>query len=139
MAQARGRFKRTLAGAVIERRGARFALYREAGRDGLPEIAVKEAVSLVWDHRFEITIGDGAPQDVMVGALGETARRKLGIRAGDAPADALAAVPAFRRGAEILAVPSLSWSLPEPIGFSATARALIAERTATPLRFPDIA
>ena len=139
MAQAKGRFKRTLAGAVIERRGARFALYREAGRDGLPEIAVKGAASLVWDHRFEITIGDGAPQDVMLGALGETDRRKLGVRAGDAPADALAALPAFRLGAEILAVPSLSWSPPEPAGFTATARALIAERTAMPMRFPDIA
>jgi tRNA(Ile)-lysidine synthase len=138
MEAARGRFKRTLAGTVIERRGARFALYREAGRERLPEIAVKGAGSLVWDHRFEITIGDGAPQDVMVAALGETARRQLGVRVGAAPGDALAALPALRRGAEILAVPSLSWSPAEPVGFTATARALIAERTASPSRFPDI-
>jgi tRNA(Ile)-lysidine synthase len=139
MAEAVGRFKRTLGGAVIERRGGRFALYREAGRDGLPEIAIADLRSLIWDHRFEITIGDGAPRDVMVAALGETARRNLGAAGGDAPPAALAALPALRRGAEILAVPSLSWVAAVPAGFPATARALIAERTATPPRFPDIA
>jgi tRNA(Ile)-lysidine synthase len=137
MSAARGRFKRTLAGAVIERRGPRFAFYRETGRDGLPEIALKGAGSLVWDHRFEITIGDGAPQDVMLGALGEAARRTLGVRVGDTPADALSALPAIRRGAEILAVPLLSRSPAGPTGFSVAARALVAERTASPSRFPN--
>jgi hypothetical protein len=75
----------------------------------------------------------------MVGALGETGRRRLGAAAGHAPPDALAALPALRHGAEILAVPSLSWTAAAAAGLTATARPLIAERTATPPRFPDIA
>jgi tRNA(Ile)-lysidine synthase len=34
-----GRFKRTLSGVVVERRGGRFAVYREAGRAGPPSAA----------------------------------------------------------------------------------------------------
>jgi tRNA(Ile)-lysidine synthase len=136
--EAHGRFKRTLAGAVIERRGRRFALYREAGRIGLPETAALGRSSLFWDRRFEITIGDRVPPDVMVGALGERGRRAIGAEASLAPADALAALPAIRRGTEILAVPSLSWRAAAAGDFVVAARPLIGERTAAPSRFPDI-
>jgi tRNA(Ile)-lysidine synthase len=138
MAKARGRFKRTLAGSVIERRGGGFALYRETGRQGLPEVAAIGAARFVWDHRFEITIGDGVPPDVMVAALGEAGRRAIAAETAPTPADALAALPAFRRGAEILAVPSLSWRKAESGGFAAVARSLVAERSMTPQRFPDV-
>jgi tRNA(Ile)-lysidine synthase len=138
MAAARGRFKRTLAGSVIERCAGGFALYRETGREGLLAVAVTGPARFVWDHRFEITIGDGVPPDVMLGALGERGRRGIGGRARPAPADALAALPAFRRGAEIVAVPSLSWRAAEAGGFAVAARSLVGERTAVPLRFPDV-
>jgi tRNA(Ile)-lysidine synthase len=139
MAGARGRFKRTLAGTVIERRAdGGFAFYRETGREGLPEVAVAGPAKFVWDHRFEITIGDRAPPDVMVGALGAAGRRAVGAPTTLAPADALAALPALRRAAEIVAVPSLSWRSAEAGGFAVAARSLIEERTAAPLRFPDV-
>jgi len=134
---ARGRFKRTLAGTVIERRGGRFALYREAGRQGLPHTEVAGARRLVWDHRFEITIGDGVPPGVMIGALGEDGRRANRILAA-APPDALAALPAFRRGGEILAIPSLSWRAAEFGDVAISARSLVAERSKTPQHFPDV-
>jgi len=136
MRKARGRFKRTLAGAVVERRGRRLAFYREAGREGLPEVAAEGASRLVWDNRFEITIGDGVPPGVMVGPLGEASRRALGLRAESVPPDALSALPALRRGPEILAIPSLSWLSSPPPGFPAGARPLLEERTMTPRRFP---
>lgn len=138
MATAQGRFKRTLAGSVVERRAAGFALYRETGREGLLDVAVAGPATLVWDHRFEITIGDRAPTDVMVGALGESGRRAIGATATLAPAGALAALPALRRGAEILAVPSLCWRAAEAGDFAIAARPLVEERTVVPLRFPDV-
>jgi tRNA(Ile)-lysidine synthase len=132
-----GRFKRTLAGTVIERRGFGYALYRETGRVGLPGLPAKGPSRFVWDHRFEITIGEGMPPDVMVGALGEDGRREIKAFKPGAPAGAIAALPAFRRAQEIVAVPSLSWRHAGADGFAIAARPLVAERSMAPLRFPD--
>ncbi len=93
-----GRFKRTLAGAVIERRAGRFVFYREIGRAGLPSVAVKAGFDRVWDHRFRVTVGRGAPRGLTLGPLGEEGRRAVGAGAGTAPAGALAALPALRKG-----------------------------------------
>jgi tRNA(Ile)-lysidine synthase len=136
MGDASGRFKRTLAGTVIERRRGTFALYREIGRQGLPEMAIAGAARLVWDHRFEITIGEGLPSGVRVGGLGADGRRVIRPPAAPAPTGALAALPALRRGEEILAVPSLSWRARGAADFVVMARSLVAERSRTPLRFP---
>ena len=137
MGKAGGRFKRTLAGTVIERRGLGYALYRESGRAGLPELPAKGPSRFVWDHRFEITIGEGMPLDVMVGALGEHGRRDIKAPEPLAPAGAVAALPAFRRAQEIVAVPSLSWWRADAGGFAIVARPLVAERSMAPQRFPD--
>ena len=49
-----GRFKRTLAGAVIEGRAGGFVVYREIGREGLPETRVRPGYRGLWDGRFII-------------------------------------------------------------------------------------
>ncbi len=134
MAARRGRFKRTLSGSVIEGRGDRFALYREIGRDGLPVISLEPGRQNVWDHRFAVEAGADLPAGLSLGALGEEGRLAIGERADRAPAGALAALPAIRRGAEIVAVPVLgrgSASLP------LTVQPILAARIANPPRFPD--
>jgi tRNA(Ile)-lysidine synthase len=61
------RFKRTLAGTVIESRHGRFAFSREAGRNGLPVIRLRPGQSVVWDHRYAVSLTKGAPAGVRVG------------------------------------------------------------------------
>jgi tRNA(Ile)-lysidine synthase len=129
-----GRFKRTLAGAVVERRGGQFALYREIGRAGLERLSLLPERTITWDHRFRIGAGAGLPEGLVVGALGEAGRLATGARAGAAPAGALAALPAIRRGTAILAVPSLGHG---DAALPLTVRALAAERIADPPAFPD--
>jgi tRNA(Ile)-lysidine synthase len=133
-----GRFKRTLAGAVVERRGGQFALYREIGRAGLERLSLLPEGTITWDHRFRIEAGAGLPEGLVVGALGEAGRLAIGARAGAAPAGALAALPAIRRGTAILAVPSLDHGLGHgDAALPLTVRALAAERIADPPTFPD--
>jgi tRNA(Ile)-lysidine synthase len=129
-----GRLKRTLAGVVVERRGAQFALYRETGRTGLEPLPLRSGKTINWDHRFRIEAGEGLPEGLTVGALGEAGRLAIGARAEAVPAGALAALPAIRRGTAILAVPPLGHgdsALPLAVW------ALVAERIADPPSFPD--
>jgi tRNA(Ile)-lysidine synthase len=130
-----GRFKRTLAGCVIEWRSGRFAFYREVGRNGLPFVQLAKGRALVWDHRFAIAAGRGSVSALSVGALGEDGRRELRIAATTHPAGALAALPAIRRAGRIVAVPPLSGDA----GDSFQVRSLLAERLARPPLFPDLA
>jgi len=129
-----GRFKRTLAGVVVERRGAQFAVYREIGRGGLECLSLLPEKAITWDRRFRIEAGAGVPEGLTVGALGELGRLAIGARGGAVPAGALAALPAIRRGTAILAVPSLGYGDP---ALPLTVRSLVAERIADPLGFPD--
>lgn len=131
------RFKRTLGGAVVEWRKRHFAVYREIGRDGLPEIRVKSGFSGVWDHRFHVTIGAGAPPGLMLAALGEAGRRAIGARAGTAAAGAFAALPALWRGKTLAAVPTLGYFAGKSRRYSADVRSILADRLAEPPRFPD--
>jgi len=129
-----GRFKRTLAGAVIEWRSGRLAIYRESGRKAPPTVAARPGLAGTWDHRFHVEVGAGVPAGLSLGALGEAGRRAIGRRAGTHPAGAIATLPAFRRRGKIIAVPPLSYG---PEGFSVVVRALVGERLKTPPLFPD--
>ncbi len=132
----RSRFKRTLAGTVIEGRGGRFALYRETGRGGLASIRLKAGPPLIYDHRFRVTIGRGLPPGLTLGPLGETGRSEAGLKATAGPIGALDALPAIRRKGRLVAIPSLSWAratVPVAIG------QIVAERLAEPPLFPDLA
>jgi tRNA(Ile)-lysidine synthase len=131
----RGRFKRTLGGAVVERRGPRFMIYREIGRQGLETVTLVPGRQTVWDRRFRIAAEEALPAGMTVGALGEEGRQAIGARAGTVPAGALAALPAIRRGTAILAVPSIGYgntSLPLMLD------SVVGRRIAEPARFPDL-
>ena len=134
-----GRFKRTLAGTVVEWRAGRFLLYREIGRLGLPTIAVGPGFVGRWDGRFAIAAGGGMPAGVTIGPLGEDDRRRVGAVAGGAPAGALAALPALRRRGRILAVPALSYTARGGESLPLTVRPLIAKRLGEPPLFPHFA
>jgi tRNA(Ile)-lysidine synthase len=133
----RRRFKRTLAGVVVERRGGRFAFYRECGRAGLRSLAVKPGFAGLWDRRFSVDVGGGRTAGLTLGPLGEAGRRGLGAVAAGVPAGALAALPALRRGGRVVAAPGVGGV--EGAGWPMAARPLVAERLAEPPLFPDVA
>jgi len=133
----RGRFKRTLAGTVVEWCGGGFVAYREIGREGLPEIGVKPGYRGLWDGRFRVEIGADAPIGLRLAALGEAGRRALGVRSsGTVAAGALAALPALWRGARLRAVPGLDY-FADGVRFSVESGSVLPERLAAPPRFPD--
>jgi tRNA(Ile)-lysidine synthase len=132
----RGRFKRTLAGVVIEWRGGRFGFYREGGREGLPTLPMRPGATFIWDHRFEVTAGKTTPAGVTIGPLGEEDRREIGAAAGTHAAGALAAIPVLRRKGRIVAAPLLSREEPS---IPVTVRSILGERLRQPPLFPDLA
>lgn len=133
----RGRFKRTLAGTVIEWRAGRYVVYREIGREGLPEIGAQPGYRGTWDGRFRVAIGTDAPTGLRLAALGEAGRREIGARAGAAAPAALAALPALWRGARVRAVPGLDYFAGGP-RFSVEFQSILPDRLAVPPRFPDL-
>jgi tRNA(Ile)-lysidine synthase len=135
------RLKRTLAGVVVEGRGERLAFYREGGRSELPSLPVGPGYAGVWDRRFAVAVGEGAPAGLTLGPLGEAGRRDVGATAANltdcrVPVGALAALPAIRKGHEILAVPVFRKAR-APL--SATFRCILGERLSRPPLFPDFA
>jgi tRNA(Ile)-lysidine synthase len=136
LAHGGGRFKRTLAGVVIEWRGGRFAFYREGGREGLASLPLRPGATFIWDHRFEVTAGKGMPAGVTIGPLGGEHRREVGVAAGTHPAGALAVVPVLRRKGRIAAAPLLSREEPS---IPVTVRSILGERLRQPPLFPDLA
>jgi tRNA(Ile)-lysidine synthase len=134
----RGRFKRTLAATVIEWRAGRFFFYRELGRGRLSAVPVEAGLSRDWDRRFRIEVSGPIPPGLSLAALEEAGRRQIGLRAGAAPAGALAALPAVWCGAEILAVPAIGYRAGGPFGAVIT-RPILAERLARSPMFPDFA
>lgn len=132
-----GRFKRTLAGCVVERRGGSLAVYREVGRDGPGTAALAPGAGIVWDSRFALRAGGSAPAGLTVAALGEDGRRALGIGRDRGPPSALAALPAVRRRGRIVALPSLGIFTGGSAGFELTARPIVGQRLVQPPLFPD--
>jgi len=132
-----GRFKRTLAGTVIEWRAGRFLLYREWGREAPPTVTVKAGHEGTWDHRFRVAVGAGAPAGLWVGPLGEEGRRLVGAYAGQWPAAALATLPAVRRRGKLVAVPTLGYAGPGGEGLPVAVSPVLGERLSVPPLFPD--
>lgn len=101
-----GRFRRTLGGAVVERRGERLWVHREAGRRGLPSLRLVPGGTLAWDGRFHAALSASAPSAVTIAALGPGARGAVGRAAARWPAAALATVPAAFADGAVVAVPA---------------------------------
>lgn len=132
-----GRFKRTLAGAIIEWRSGRFVVYREIGREGLPRISANPGFCGVWDGRFHIKIGSDAPSGLRLAELGDAGRHATGARAGGrVAAGSLAALPALWRGGALKAVPGLDF-FSGAAHFEIECRSVLSERLAAPPLFPD--
>ncbi len=137
-APAGSRFKRTLAGCVVEQREGAFAVYRELGRDG-PEAAVlKPGTAIVWDGRFAVRAGRSVPAGLTVAALGEDGRRAIAAGRGLAPRGALAALPAISRRGRLLAVPALGYFANTAKGLDVVVCPILVRRLATPPLFPDL-
>jgi tRNA(Ile)-lysidine synthase len=130
-----GRFKRTLAGCVIEWREGRFAIYREFGRDGVPPVSIRAGFTGIFDHRFVVSVGKGAPAGLTLAPLGEAGRRSVAAVARAVPAGAVTTLPALWRGGKVVAVPSLSGAnAPFPV----TVRSILAERLQRAPLFPEV-
>ncbi|MBB4303021.1 tRNA(Ile)-lysidine synthase [Rhodobium orientis] len=108
------RLKRTLAGVVVEARRGRLWFYREAGREGMPEIPLLPGEKAIWDHRFKVTLAAGAGTPVVVGPLGPDGRAVLGLTSAEGmPAAALETMPAAFAAGRLAAVPAFSATLPD--------------------------
>lgn len=101
--------RRTLGGAVIVSHGDAVTIHREAGRQTAEIVRLAGRAGGIWDGRFAYRIA-GVDAALTLGPLGEAGRRNLGLRSSVAPPGALAALPAIRAGAEIIAVPSVGFA-----------------------------
>jgi tRNA(Ile)-lysidine synthase len=136
LAHREGRFKRTLAGCVVEWRDGRFAVYREFGREGTAPLPVRSGFAGVFDHRFVVSVGKGAPAELTLAPLGEAGRRRsVAAMPRGIPAGAAATLPALWRRGKLVAVPSLSGS---NAPFPMAARSILAERLRRAPLFPDL-
>ncbi|MCX5480928.1 tRNA lysidine(34) synthetase TilS [Kaistia geumhonensis] len=127
--------KRTVAGVVVDRRKGLFRFQREAGRDGLPEMAVAGGFDAVWDGRFAVTIA-GAPPGARLGALGVDGRRAVRGCIVDALPLALAATPALIGPEGIIAAPLAGVAPPDGISF--TTRSIVKDRLLDRSRSDDL-
>lgn len=131
------RFKRTLAGTVVEARKGNFVIFRETGREGLPDIAIRSGFSGVWDHRFHVEALGRLPRGLRLAALGAEGRRAASIRKDSAPYASLEALPAFWLRDRLFCVPSLGFTVSGAAGCTLGVQPILAARLAEPPRFPD--
>lgn len=100
----------TLGGCVVVATAEEMRIFREPGRRGLPECAIRIGAELCWDDRFLVRAeGEGNTRPLTVRALGLPAYAAL--RAGlerPLPARAAATLPALWSGRDLLAVPHLA-------------------------------
>jgi tRNA(Ile)-lysidine synthase len=87
------------------RHQGQLGIFREMRRDGLPELELHPGEGALWDNRFRVALGAGAPRALTVRALGETGWRQL--REAEAlpqslPRLAARALPACWRGDRLL-------------------------------------
>lgn len=109
--------RRTLNGVVLDRRGDRLWLYREAGRTGLPQRTLAPGESVLWDDRFLAHLDPMASGPVLLGPLGDWPRRALAVDPPLFPPDGLPAeardtLPALGTPESVLAVHGLTPPLP---------------------------
>jgi tRNA(Ile)-lysidine synthase len=106
----------TLGGCVIARQANEIRVFREPGREGLPELTLAPGAAAVWDRRFRVRAAPDARGPVLVRALSGTEyaklRRDLGAPAGLPPARVAATLPTFWQEGGLLAVPQLAAQMP---------------------------
>ena len=102
----------TLARAKISAGPAHVVVEREPPRTALPTLTLEPGTQACWDGRFLVRAGPGLAAGVQVRALGEEGLRGLRplvAMPSRVPSGALRVLPAFWRGAGLIAVPSLGF------------------------------
>lgn len=101
----------TLGGCVVTAVGDQVKVFREPGRDGLPETSIAPGAAIVWDGRFSVSRGRSGESDgpVTVRALGRDAFAGLryNLTMEGLPSRAGATLPSVWDGQMLLAVPFL--------------------------------
>jgi len=108
-----GARSRTLAGCRIVPEGRRIRLFREPGRDGLPEMSLPPGQLGLWDRRFRVG-SSGGEGPLTVRALGRQGFGELRRQLDIGPAmksDVASGLASFWRGRELIAVPHLGYRL----------------------------
>lgn len=123
---------RTLAGTIVDGRQGTFRFQRELGRDGLAPLAVQDRFDGVWDGRFRVRLEAPGAGPFTIAALGEAGRRQFAVCVPKGMPRAIEALPALRRGDEILAVPSLGITADPALGVAFSATSLVAARMRDP-------
>lgn len=115
----------TLGGCrVARRRGGDVVVWREAGRNALPEIELKPGSEALWDCRFVVSLDGSQAAGVRVRALGSEGLRHLGRSAAllvgpdaeGAPRGALETLPSFWRGEQLVGAPNFKVDEPPEAG-----------------------
>lgn len=102
----------TLAGCIVRVEEDTASVYREPGRNGLPELRLSHGETACWDNRFIVSLADSEAAPVQVRAFDPRQMSRIGencrnIR--DIPALARAAIPAFWRQDSLIAVPQIGY------------------------------
>jgi tRNA(Ile)-lysidine synthase len=124
-------FTATLGGIVLDAGDATMRLYREVGRQPQYALVVRSGHDDIWDGRFRVVVEADGGAPLQLGPLGEAGRRQLGAAAGKASARAMAALPALRRGSDLVAVPTLGLAPPAAAGLALRVDCIVAQRLAT--------
>lgn len=98
----------TLARCRMTPRQGRLSIFRETRKDGFPELELRPGERTVWDNRFRIELGAGAPAPITVKALGEAGLKILKEREAlppSVPRLAARTMPACWRGGRLLCLP----------------------------------
>jgi tRNA(Ile)-lysidine synthase len=118
---------RTLGGTVISIRHVKgadrvssravVAIYREQGRQPLPEITLKPGTGAFWDRRFYVSADASLGYEVRIAPLGQAGFARLKqefaeVAATGFPSRAAATLPSFWHGSDLVAVPHLSAAVP---------------------------
>lgn len=97
----------TLGGATISAGPKLVRVWREPGRIAAAPVAVQPGVAVLWDERFTVTVEGGSALTVKAFGLGH-ADLCASSSLKDIPRAALASLPAFYDGEDLLGVPILT-------------------------------
>lgn len=85
---------RVLFGAAVELYQGDILIFREIGRQGLPSFDLGSGETKTWDHRFEISLQDGAPPvTISPASIGRKDLNKLWPDAPDLPMRCVQSAP----------------------------------------------
>jgi tRNA(Ile)-lysidine synthase len=122
---------RTLMGCVVapisKAGGGTVAICRESAAVAA-KIRLEPGQSVLWDHRFLVSLRRDAPKGLSVRALGQADWPAYLPRPRGIPQAALDSLPALTKGRQVLAVPGLGFVAPGKLALKAGFSAILAPR-----------